>query len=634
MRIIQFSILTLAVTAPAAAQKIPSDEVIVTANRAPERADRVGQAVSVLDKATIAERQTATVADLLRTTPGVSIARNGGIGGLASVFIRGAESDQTVALIDGVKLNDPSQPGGGFNFGNLLTGNITRIEVLRGPSSVLWGSQAIGGVVNLITLPPSDRLTVNARAEYGYRNQAQVVANLADTLGPLAISAGGGYFRSDGISAFSEARGGRERDGYRNFGANLNLRLRLSDAISLDARGYYSDGHSGIDGFPPPAFAFADTRESDATREFVGYGGANIALFGGRLRNRFGYAHTDTGRRNVDPDANPVEQFRASGRNERIEYQGIADVLTGVQAIFGYEREISRYWTRSVFSGESRARARIDSGYGQLSITPVAALTLTGGVRHDEHDRFGGATTFSGSGVFTPNHGATALRASYSEGFKAPSLFQLQSDFGNQTLRPERAKGWDVELRQRAVGGAVEASATYFRRDSTDLIGFVSCFGDPRPICAGRPFGTYDNVTRARAEGVELGLAIKPEPALSLGANYTYVDARDRSPGGTNQGRKLARRPGQTINAVIDYQWRFGLSTGATISHVGGSFEDAANRQKLEGYVLVDLRAAMPITDNIEVYGRIENLFEARYETALRYGSPGRGGFIGVRLRR
>ncbi|WP_248785660.1 TonB-dependent receptor, partial [Escherichia coli] len=117
-------------------------------------------------------------------------------------------SDQTVALIDGVKLNDPSSPGGGFNFGNLLIGNIERIEVLRGPSSVLWGSQAIGGVVNLITVEPTKALQVNARGEYGYRNTGQIVGNIAGKTGPLNASAGGGWFRTDGISAFSEARGG------------------------------------------------------------------------------------------------------------------------------------------------------------------------------------------------------------------------------------------------------------------------------------------------------------------------------------------------------------------------------------------------------------------------------------------
>jgi len=625
-------------TAPDAApvageQPDPKDVIVVTANRAPEPLSRIGQSVTVIDQAALEQRQTETVADLLRAVPGVTIARNGPIGGTTAVFIRGAESDQTVALIDGVKLNDPSSPGGGFNFGNLLVGNIARIEVLRGPSSVLWGSQAIGGVVNLITVPPTDTLSANARAEYGYRNTGQVVGNIADKLGPLALSAGGGYFRTDGISAFSEARGGREKDGYRNYGANLNAHLDLTDAISLDARGYYSDGRVGIDGFAPPTFAFGDTREISTTHEFVGYGGANIALFDGRLRNRLGYAYTDTKRRNIDPESTPTETFVGNGRNERLEYQGSLDLSAALQAIFGAERETSHFTSSSFGGAPTIGRAQIDSFYGQLSLTPVTGLTVTGGVRHDRHSQFGGATTFAGSGAYSPNNGATTLRASYSEGFKAPTLYQLQSEFGNASLRPERAKGWDAGITQRALGGAVEASATYFHRTSTDLIDFVACDAPLTGICVDRPFGTYDNVARAVSQGVELSLALQPVEPLRVQAGYSYIDAENRSSGSANFSRRLARRPSQSVNASVDYRWPIGLTTGATLTHVGSSYEDAANSRKLEGYVLADIRAAFPIFKGTEIYGRIENLFDERYETVYQYGTSGRAAYIGVRLR-
>ena len=149
--------LAVSAFAPALALDAP-DTIVVTANRSPQPLSRVGQSISIVDSAELTRRQTASVVDILRTLPGVSIARNGGIGTSTSVFIRGADSDQTVTLIDGVKLNDPSSPGGGFNFGNLLVGNIDRIEVLRGSQSVLWGSQAIGGVINMITRPPTETL--------------------------------------------------------------------------------------------------------------------------------------------------------------------------------------------------------------------------------------------------------------------------------------------------------------------------------------------------------------------------------------------------------------------------------------------------------------------------------------------
>jgi vitamin B12 transporter len=607
--------------------------VVVTANRTAQPVERVGQSITVVDSEEIERRQTQTVADILRTVPGVSIIRNGGIGSTTSVFIRGAESDQTVALIDGIKLNDPSTPGGGFNFGHLLTGNIERIEVLRGPSSVLWGSQAIGGVINMITRQPTEELAVNLRGEYGYRDTGQLVGNISGKAGPLSASAGAGYFRTDGISSFSEARGGTEKDGYENFGANGNVNLALSDAISIDARGWYSDGRVNIDGFPAPTFAFADVDEESRTREFVGYTGINAALFDGRFRNRLGYAYTDTRRRSIALDAPATETFASHGRNERIEYQGIFDIAEGWQLTGGLERETSRFSSSSFGAPPTLGRARIDSVYGQIVASPVTGLTLTGGVRHDDHNRFGGATTLGASGAYAIGQTGTIVRASYAEGFKAPSLFQLQSDFGNQQLQPERSKGWDAGVTQNLVEGRLQASAIYFRRNSDDLIIFVSCTAPFTGICANRPSGTYDNVARARAEGVEIGLAMVPIDALRLQANYTYTDATNRSPGNANFGRQLVRRPQHSVTALIDYRWGFGLETGVTVTHVGANFDNANNSRKVEGYVLADLRASFPLTDRIDIYGRVENLFDEQYETVFRYGSPGRAGYAGVRLR-
>lgn len=607
--------------------------IVVTANRVEQPIDRVGQSVTVIDAEELSRRQTVTVADLLRTVPGVRVASNGGIGSATSVFIRGAESDQTVALIDGVKLNDPSSPGGGFNFGNLLVGNIERIEVLRGPSSVLWGSQAIGGVINMITRAPTEELSVNLRGEYGYRETGQLVGNIGGRAGPLSASAGAGWFRTDGISAFSEARGGVERDGYENFGANANVNLALSEWLSFDARGWYSSGRVNIDGFPPPTFAFGDVNEESRTREIVGYTGVNAALFDGRFRNRLGFAYTDTRRRNVSLDGPETETFVGNGRNERFEYQGIFDIADGWQATGGLERETSRFSSSSFGAPASIGRARIDSIYGQLVATPLSGLTLTGGVRHDDHNRFGGETTFGASGAFTPGNSATTLRASYAEGFKAPSLFQLQSDFGNLLLQPEHSRGWDAGVTQALIGGAVQVSATYFRRNSDDLITFISCPMPLTGICTGRPFGTYDNVAKARGEGVEVGLTMQPVEALLVQASYSYVDATNRSPGTINFGRQLVRRPQHSVTAMVDYRWPFGLETGATLTHVGASFDTANNSRKVEGYVLADVRAAFPISGRIDIYGRIENLFNERYETVFRYGTPGRAGYFGVRLR-
>lgn len=615
------------------ASDTPREIIVTAANRTETSLDKVGQTISVLDLAEIERRQTQNVADILRTLPGVTIARNGAIGGVTSVFIRGAESDQTVALIDGVKLNDPSSVGGGFNFGNLMTGNIERIEVLRGSQSVLWGSQAIAGVVNMVTRRPTEELQVNARGEYGFRDTVNLVANASGKAGPLSASVGAGWFRTDGISNFAEARGATERDPYENVGANANFNLAITDAISLDARGWYSRGRLNLDGFAPPTFAFGDVNEESVTREIVGYTGLNAALFDGRFRNRIGFALTDTNRRNTALDGPPSETFRGEGRNERLEYQGIVDLAKGWEATFGVEQEISSFTSSSFGAPATSARARLYSAYAQVVGTVTEGFTITGGLRHDDHDRFGGATTFGASAVYNLSQTGTSLRASYAEGFKVPSLFQLFSDFGNTTLAPERSKGWDAGITQSLVDGRIELSAVYFERDSEDLILFIGCFGVTSPICNNRPFGTYDNVGLARARGAEFAVTMRPTDALSVQFTHGLVDSRNRTVGSANFNRRLQRRPENSSSLLVDYRWPFGLETGFTLTNVSQAFEDAANTVRLPGYTLGDIRAMMPIGKNLELTARIENLFDEVYETALNFGQMPRAGYIGVRLR-
>lgn len=601
--------------------------VVVTASRSPQPLAETGQSVSVLTASDIRARQSQTVSDLLRTLPGVTVTRSGGPGTVVGLSIRGAENDQNVVLIDGVKLNDPASTGGGFNFGTLLTGNIRRIEVVRGSQSVIWGSQAIGGVVNLLTASPTDRVAIDARGEYGWRDTGQIVGNVSGTLGPVAASVGAGWFRTDGISAFSEARGGRERDGYDQFGANAKLLVTITDALSIDLRGFHSDGRTQVDGFAPPSFAFGDTRDYNDTREWIGYAGINAALFDGRLKNRIAYAYTRVERTAVDPSAGDFVTFDSRGTNERVEYQGTLDLGRGIGAVFGAESEWSRFAATSFGGPLSRARARLSSVYAQATVAPVEGVSLTGGVRHDDHDRFGGATTFAASGTVSPNGGATRIRASYGEGFKAPSLYQLYGDYGNTTLAPERSTSWDAGVVQQLIDGRAEASVTYFHRDTTNQIDFRSCPTPLTGVCTGRPFGTYFNIARTRATGVEAALTLRPTNALTVTGQYSSIDSRNRA-----TDLRLARRPGQSVSAVVDWQTPLGLALGTTIVHVGGSFEDAANRQPLEGYVLVDLRARLPITRSIELYGRVENLFDEAYETVRLYGTAGRAAYAGVRL--
>jgi vitamin B12 transporter len=595
-------------------------------------ASDVGQSISVIDQQELIRRQSDVVVDVLRTVPGVAFVRNGGPGTTTSVFIRGAESDHTVALIDGVKLNDPSSPGGGFDFGNMLVGNISRVEVLRGAQSIVWGSQAIGGVVNLVTAEPTDELDAAIRAEYGSHGTGELGANFAQRFGRVAASIGLTGYDTDGVSAFNEMRGGQEEDGFRNYSANAKFKIDLSDTVYLDLRGWYSDSKTDIDGFPAPTFSLGDTREYTSNKQAIGYAGVHFDVLDGRFENRVAYAYTDTSRNNQDPDSDPSETFDADGSNARIEYQGTFRFSEKVETVFGLESETSKFNSSSFGGPVTRGEARLDSAYAEIVGRPVEGFTLIAGARHDDHDEFGGHTSLGGSAAWSPNDGATTLRASYNEAFKAPSLYQLQSEYGNALLTPETAKSWDAGIEQKLFGDKFDIGLTYFSRDTDDLINFVSCVAPLTDICVGRPFGTYDNVAKAKADGFELTLAAQPVEGLSIQGNYSQIDSENRSPGSPNYGNKLVRRPGETANVLVDYRWPIRLETGVTWSKAGRTFDNATNTRVVEGYELVDLRLAFPVSEKITLQARAENLLDEEYETVYRYGTLGRSYYAGVRV--
>lgn len=591
------------------------DTIVVVASGIEQPAEQTGRSITVLDRATIETRQTVSLSDLLATTPGVTSTRNGGPGGVTAVRIRGAEDAQTLVLIDGVRANDPSAPAGAFDFGNLLSSAVERVEILRGPNSVIWGSQALGGVVNIVTdLPdPGIRpysITARANAEYGYADQISANAAIAGGNDHLQASLTGGYFRTDGIS---QAATGTEADGYRQYNASGRLRFEFTSDIGVDLRGYFADSRLEIDGFPAPTYAFADTDEYTIGQELYGYAGL-FANFG-PLSNRVAFTIADINRDGYDPAPGAfTPHYLYRGRSERYEYRGDAKLVDQLRVTFGAERENLRF-----YDGSDTTRADITSVYGQAIVTPVEAVTLTAGIRNDDHSRFGGRTTWGASAAVKPLAN-TLLRASYGEGFKAPTLYQLFAPFyGTDTLRPETAKSWEVGVEQSALDGAAKLAVTYFNRDTRNQIDFdLVSF-------------TYANIARTRAEGLEVELALEPVDALTVTANYTYTDAENRSAG--FEGNQLARRPQDTASLSADYRLPFGLSLGGTVTIVGDSFNDAGNFTRLDGFALGSIRAEMPIGDRFAVYGRVENLTDEKYEVVSGYGTYGRAAYAGVRLK-
>lgn len=628
--------LLLNPTLPAFADDSDIQNVVVTANRIEQPLSRVGDSVTVISAKEQRLSQKTSVSDLLATTPGVTVTRNGGLGGSTTVFIRGAESHQTVVLLDGVKINDPSQASGGFNFGDLIATDYARIEVLRGPQSTLWGSQSIGGVVNIVTSMPEGPLSGALSVEGGTHETALVRARAEAGDERFAWRVAGGYVTSDGISAYERDLGGTERDSYRNVGFNARGIYHITENASAEVRSTWIDGRSEFDGFPAPAFRFADTLEYGSTEQLVTYAGLNLTALDGRFENRIGFAYTDTDRRNIDPRSPVPVTFDAYGRYKRWEYQGTLLISDAISGIVGLESERSELSSSSPTTFDPNPTpvegdVKIDSAYAQLTVTPIEAITLTAGLRYDDHDTFGDHTTARASAAWsvTPS---TILRSSYGEGFKAPTLYQLYSQYGNLALDAEQAEAWDAGIEQRLFTDKVTVAATYFHRDTQDMIDFVSCFDDIVPArCTTQPDGYYDNVQQAEAKGMELSLAAQLTERLAFTANYTDMESKNVARGSDNFGRSLQRRPDQTANAQISYEWPVGLTTSVAVQHAGRSFDNVANTVVLDGYTLVDFRASYAVSKSLEVFGRIENAFDEDYETIRRYGTLGRTFYGGLR---
>jgi vitamin B12 transporter len=614
MTLLKYTAAALALLPASAMADAWDDVIVVTASGFEQPRAETGQAIDIVDRERLDQLQSATISDALQSVPGVTVAARGGLGGQTSAFLRGGNSSQTLVLIDGVRINDLTSPNGAFDFGTLMTGNIDQVEVLRGPNSVIWGSQAIGGVVNIQSLAPANGFEGRFGAEYGAADTKGMNANIAGTSGAFEGSFGGSYVDAQGISALA---GGTERDGFENFAGNGRLKVNISDAFNLDFRGYYNHATVEYDSaFGIGANALPVTRN----RQFVGYVGANFSALDGRMQNRIAYTRTDIRRLGTDPVVFSFNNFIVRGSIDRAEYHTAFDVNDALTLTAGLEYE--RSFASTSFEGAAAdiARNHVASGFGQIILRPVAGLTVTGGVRHDQYNDYGGQTTLGGNIAFTPNDGRTMLRATYGEGFRAPTLSEGQPPYGNPDLRPETARNFDLGFEQQILDGRARFFATYFKRRSTDLIAFS--------------FATFqsENIDRVKSTGVEAGFNLNPTDRLDIRASYTLVDAVNRS-AGANFGNRLALRPRHSGSLTVDWQTPIGLSVGSSVLLIGDSFDDASNSVALDGYALVGLRASLPINDRLEVYGRVDNIFNVQYSVVAGYNSFGRNAAVGVRAK-
>ncbi len=626
----------LLILSAAAGAEPTADEIVVVATRSPQSVDKIGNAVTVLDQQAIEDSQSVNVSDLLATTPGITFSRAGGPGNSTSVYVRGADSDHTVVLIDGVVMNDPALPSGNFDFGNLLVGDVSRIEILRGAQSTLYGSQAIGGVVNIITAEPQPGFGADLQAEYGSLQTGLVKGGIGGKFDGWSVRLAGTYYSTNSVPAFDTRFGGTTTDPYHNTVFSGRATYDFTPEAQLDLRAYWTDGRFYYDGYPPPNYVLANDTQYENERQFVNYSGLNFSLFGGELKNRVAYQYTTTQRTDFDASGSPITQLDAyKGNNSRAEYQGTWAIRQGYQAVFGVEHEFS--WIDSTPNAPAHAETGQTSEYAQLQGEVAKGLTLTAGERHDAYDSFGQHYTGQLAAAWAlPS--ATVIRASWSQGYKAPSLYQLYSPYGNSKLNPEQSTGGDLGVEQHLWDDRVTLSATYFLNHFNNLIEFDNCPGSPLCDTIGQAGGYYANVNRAKANGVEWQASVRLTAALVVSANYSHTKTVDETPGSVTLGQQLFRRPEDAANASASYTWPLGLVTTVAARFAGFSLDQNFNAYpvqtvRLGGYTLLDLRVSYPVGEKFELYARVDNATNKYYETVYQYGSWGRTAFIGLRAK-
>lgn len=589
--------LALAVLPAAArAQTSPLPELVVTTTRMPiPLIDAPG--AKLIDRAEIDRRNAVFAADVLAGVPGATLSRNGAFGGVTSLSLRGATADKTLVLIDGVSVNDPSQPAGSYDFAGLDLADVERIEILPGPQGSLWGSDAIGGVVNVLTRETNGLRASAEAGSYGtWRGTAG--AGFADDAKAFGVNVAG--LTTQGISKADARDGNPERDAFNNLTLGAGGRISPSAGFKLEGRLRYNRASAEFDSAGP-----VDGPDTSDVKSLSGFVRATVAGPLG-FSHRLSIEGSDIDRRYGGPFP-----FQANGG--RIAYRWLAQQAQTrrLALAVGLDHEDAHENT-----GSGRERSGNTAGFAVARWAPTGRLALTASLRHDDPQRYAGKTTARASARVSLGQGFSVAGA-FGQGFKTPSLFQTTYQCfectipgPNKTLRPERAEGFDATLAWDDPDGRGGISVTAYSLKQRDRIDYRYPAG-------------YVNIARAHSEGVEAQGRLALGAGFVARASYAFTDATDSL---TGAPLRVARNAG---TAGID--WAGGPWSVAALLRAQSGAPDAGGR--LKKFAVTELTGAYAFSARARLTLRIENLFDAHYQQAFGYGEPGRSAYAGLSLR-
>lgn len=613
------------------------ETIVVTASRTPIGLNATGSSVSLITREDIERRRSAFAIDLLRDVPGIAVSRSGGLGSQAQIRVRGSEANHVLVIIDGIEANDPTA-GDEFQFEHLATSDIERIEIVRGPQSALWGSDAVGGVINVITRRPTSPFEAGGHLETGSFDTVRSGARLGVGNDRYQVGLGLSYLDSEGSNI---SRSGDETDGYRNAMANLVARLDASEQTRFDFAVRHTDNTTQFDstdflvtGLPVDADRFAETRQS--------YAKAAVTIEAGNwMTHSFKLTYLDTNSENHS-DGSSVSSLAAD--KVGLYYQGdfslpgsLVDTLT--VAIDHEDEGFSQRGAASLFGDPNQEQSLDTTGYIlEYRANPTDALNVSASTRHDQSSDFDSVTTYRLTASYALADGKTTVRGGFGTGQKSPTFIERFGFFpdaflGNAALEPEQSKGWEIGVDRAFLDDRLSLSATYFDEVLDDEIdGFVF-----DPIAA--QFTSANQPGKSYRKGLETSVTARPTDALSISASFTYIDSTQPDAAG-NQIDEV-RRPRHMAGVNVNYAFSARANLNLNVSYNGTQidtffppFPQPAERRKLASYRLVSLAGNVRLTDRLELFARLENLLDEEYEDILGFATPGIGAYLGIRAQR
>jgi len=584
--------------------------------------------VTLFDRDFISAIGATFATDIIRLAPGTSVASNGSAGTKAEVRIRGAESNHTLLFVDGIAFNDVASANVA-RFETLSTDGLDRIEILRGPASALFGSEALGGVVVVVQPDPLGSRRIDASLEAGSRDHRRAAATIVSGGETAGITASASWAKNDGIDIFGGGEG--DKDGYESLHLSFKAVARPGNGDGeFGLVGHYLHHDIAYDGTPAPLFVRADTAdvseiETKAVRAWASYGLDPDAPFAATVAAAF----VDNDNRNRDAGVRTNDSY---GQRIRIGGQLIGRHGLGATShefVLAADHEVEDFGTRDrLYGGASdQDRSRSRTALVGEWLADWGLLQTDVAVRHDAFDRFRNATTLRGH-VILPLGSGFALTGGYSEGIAQPNFSDLYgfsplaTFTPNPDLKPERSNGFEAGVRYGSE--TLSAEITGFSSNLRDEI--VEDFSVV-------PYTIVNAPGTSRRRGVEVAARWSPRPDVRLTGSYTFLDARELGTGST--ALRELRRPRHS--ASLTGEWSPGpWQVAATASWVGKrrdtDFDTYADVQ-LRDYLLANARIAYAVHENVELFARVENVFDASYQDLVGYAMPGRSAYAGVRVR-